>query len=118
MTPVEAPGVATVALLTMLGAGWIYSADLRAMPLAPLERLEQIHLNTRSSKAYSGALPANHLIELIPTQTAALAARLYSRTRLGDGPAFTVKFGWRVKTGLESRVGDDDLLPVDALFFR
>ncbi|MEM7704952.1 MAG: wax ester/triacylglycerol synthase family O-acyltransferase [Pseudomonadota bacterium] len=51
----------------------------------PLERLNQIHQNTTSSKAYSGALPANHLIELIPTSTAALAARLYSRTALGDG---------------------------------
>ncbi len=51
----------------------------------PLARLKQIHTNASSSKAYSGALPAHRLIELIPTQTAALAARLYSRTSLGDG---------------------------------
>ncbi len=51
----------------------------------PIRRLHQIHANASSSKAYSGALPAHKLIELIPTQTAALAARLYSRTSLGDG---------------------------------
>lgn len=49
----------------------------------PLQRLRQIHRNTRSSKLYSSALPANKITEFIPSETAAAAVRLYTRTRLG-----------------------------------
>ncbi len=49
----------------------------------PLQRLRQIHQNTRSSKVYSSALPANKITEFIPSETAAAAVRLYTRTRLG-----------------------------------
>jgi len=49
----------------------------------PLQRLRQIHQNTRSSKVYSSALPANRIAEFIPSETAAAAVRLYTRTRLG-----------------------------------
>ncbi|MEM9532169.1 MAG: wax ester/triacylglycerol synthase family O-acyltransferase [Pseudomonadota bacterium] len=51
----------------------------------PRRRLKRIHGNTTRSKTYAGAVPANRLIEMIPTATAALAARLYSRTAAGDG---------------------------------
>ncbi len=49
-----------------------------------LTRLTKIVGNTRGSKAYSGALPANRITEFIPSETAALAARLYTRTKLGE----------------------------------
>ncbi len=49
-----------------------------------LRRLLRIHANTLGSKTYSKALPANRIAEFIPSETAALAARLYSMTRLGD----------------------------------
>jgi WS/DGAT/MGAT family acyltransferase len=49
----------------------------------PLQRLQGIMRNTRSSKLYSNALPANRIAEFIPSETAALATRLYTRTRLG-----------------------------------
>ncbi len=47
-------------------------------------RLSHIHQNTRSSKVYSSALSAGKIAEFIPSETAALAARLYTRTRLGE----------------------------------
>lgn len=50
----------------------------------PLERLQKIHHHARSSKVYSAALPAGEIAEFIPSETAALAARLYTRTRLGE----------------------------------
>ncbi len=49
----------------------------------PLERLLLINRNTRDSKIYSSALPANKIAEFIPSETLAAAARLYTRTRLG-----------------------------------
>ena len=49
----------------------------------PLQRLRQIGENTHSSKLYSSALPANKITEFIPSETAAAAVRLYTRTRLG-----------------------------------
>lgn len=50
----------------------------------PIRRLECIHQNTVGSKVYSSAVPANKIAEFIPSETAALAARLYTRTRLGQ----------------------------------
>jgi len=49
----------------------------------PLARLRGIMRNTRGSKVYASALPANRITEFIPSETAALATRLYTRTRLG-----------------------------------
>jgi WS/DGAT/MGAT family acyltransferase len=49
----------------------------------PLQRALLICRNTRGSKAYADALPANRIAELIPSETLAAAARLYTRTRLG-----------------------------------
>jgi hypothetical protein len=50
----------------------------------PLDRLQRIHQHARSSKVYSAAMPAGEIAEFIPSETAALAARLYTRTRLGE----------------------------------
>ncbi len=50
----------------------------------PLDRMQRIHQHARSSKVYSAALPAGEIAEFIPSETAALAARLYTRTRLGE----------------------------------
>jgi WS/DGAT/MGAT family acyltransferase len=49
----------------------------------PLQRLLQLHRNTTGSKIYSSALPANRIAELIPSETLAAAARVYTRMRLG-----------------------------------
>jgi WS/DGAT/MGAT family acyltransferase len=49
----------------------------------PLQRLLSIRRNTHNSKIHSSALPAEKLTEFIPSETAAAAARLYTRTRLG-----------------------------------
>jgi diacylglycerol O-acyltransferase len=49
----------------------------------PLERLLLISGNTKASKSYSSALPANKITEFIPSETLAAAARLYTRTRMG-----------------------------------
>lgn len=49
----------------------------------PLQRVLLIGRNTRGSKAYADALPANRIAEFIPSETLAAAARLYTRTRLG-----------------------------------
>jgi len=49
----------------------------------PLRRLLQISRNTRTSKIFASALPANKIAEFIPSETLAAAARLYTRTRLG-----------------------------------
>jgi len=48
-----------------------------------LDRLKRIHANTRRSKVQAGALPANILTGFLPSETLALAARVYTRTRLG-----------------------------------
>jgi WS/DGAT/MGAT family acyltransferase len=49
----------------------------------PLDRLQRIHENTRSSKIHSSAVPAHQIAEFIPSETLAAAARVYTRTRLG-----------------------------------
>jgi len=50
----------------------------------PTKRLHDIHQNTISSKKYSSALPANRLIDLVPSELAGLAARLYTRMKVAD----------------------------------
>ncbi|MEM9301904.1 MAG: wax ester/triacylglycerol synthase family O-acyltransferase [Pseudomonadota bacterium] len=50
----------------------------------PRARLERIHRNTRSSKVHGTALPANQIMEFVPSATAAIAARLYTRMRVAE----------------------------------
>jgi len=49
----------------------------------PLQRLLQISRNTRASRIFADALPANKIAEFIPSETLAAAVRLYTRSRLG-----------------------------------
>ncbi len=58
--------------------------NLETLTDDPLQRLSRIRLNTVGSKVYSSALPANRIADFIPSETAALAARLYTRARLGE----------------------------------
>ncbi len=48
----------------------------------PIERLRRINANTTSSKAYSAAIPANKLIEFVPSAVASQASRLYTRMQV------------------------------------
>ncbi len=50
----------------------------------PIERLKRIHSNTTSSKAYSAAIPANKLIEFVPSAVQSQATRLYTRMQVSD----------------------------------
>lgn len=50
----------------------------------PHERLARIHRSAVGAKGYSRALPANELMEFVPSETAALASRLYMRMRGSD----------------------------------
>ncbi len=50
----------------------------------PHERLLRIHRSAAGAKGYGRALPANELMELVPSETAALASRLYLRMRGSD----------------------------------
>ena len=49
-----------------------------------LERLDRIRRCTRGAKRESAALPADRIMEFVPSETAALAARAYVRTRMAD----------------------------------
>lgn len=48
----------------------------------PLTRLARVHRGSVSSKSYSSALPANRIMDFVPSEIAALAARLYTRMRM------------------------------------
>ncbi len=50
----------------------------------PHERLLRIHRSAAGAKGYGRALPANELMEFVPSETAALASRLYLRMRGSD----------------------------------
>ncbi len=50
----------------------------------PHERLLRIHRSAAGAKGYGRALPANELMEFVPSETAALASRLYLRLRGSD----------------------------------
>lgn len=50
----------------------------------PLLRLQKISRATRNSKTYSSALPAERIMEFVPSATAALAARLYTNMRVAE----------------------------------
>lgn len=58
----------------------------------PVERLEYIHQSARSSKNYGTALSADKLMELVPSELAALSARLYTRTHIAElaNPVFNL----------------------------
>jgi WS/DGAT/MGAT family acyltransferase len=47
-------------------------------------RLAAIQRSSRRAKGYGRALPANRLMELVPSETAALASRLYTRMKLAE----------------------------------
>jgi len=48
----------------------------------PLKRLKLIHESASSSKVYSRALGADKIMDLVPSELAALAARLYTETKV------------------------------------
>lgn len=48
----------------------------------PLERLKIVNQNTRSSKAYSKAVPADKIMEFIPSEVASMAGRVYLKMGL------------------------------------
>lgn len=50
----------------------------------PHERLVRIRRSASGAKGYGHALPANELMEFVPSETAALASRLYLRMRGSD----------------------------------
>ncbi len=58
--------------------------ELATQVADPHERLLRIHRSATGAKGYGGALPANELMEFVPSETAALASRLYMRMRGSD----------------------------------
>jgi len=50
----------------------------------PLERMATIMLSSRGSKMYSKALKVTDLMEFLPSETTALASRLYTRIKVAD----------------------------------
>ena len=66
--------------------------ELATDEASPLARLGRICGATRQSKAYGEAIPAARIMEFVPSETAALAARLYTRMRVADrhGPFFNL----------------------------
>ena len=49
----------------------------------PVQRLFQISRNAQGSKTVASVLPANRLIEFVPSEALAAVTRLYTQTRLG-----------------------------------
>lgn len=58
----------------------------------PIERLKLIHKSAKTSKMYAKGTNATKLMEFIPSELAALAARLYTQIDLSDkiNPAFNL----------------------------
>ena len=50
----------------------------------PHLRLAAIRRGSRRAKGYGRALPAQQLMELVPSETAALASRMYTRLKIAD----------------------------------
>jgi WS/DGAT/MGAT family acyltransferase len=50
----------------------------------PHRRLAAIRASTSSAKSYGRALPANRLMDFVPSETAALASRVYLSARLAE----------------------------------
>lgn len=59
--------------------------NLETTQADPVQRLLAINRHTTGSKIYSGAMPVHQISDLVSSELAALAARLYSRTAVGDG---------------------------------
>ncbi len=58
--------------------------DLATNEIDPIKRLQLIRENTRASKTYSQALPADQIMEFVPSEVAALAGRLYLKMGLSQ----------------------------------
>ncbi len=58
--------------------------DMATNEVDPLERLKALRKHTRASKEYSKALPADQIMEFVPSEVAALAGRLYLRMGLSQ----------------------------------
>ncbi len=56
--------------------------DMATNEVDPLKRLKKIREATRSSKSYGKAMPADQIMEFVPTEVAALAGRMYMRMGL------------------------------------
>ncbi len=56
--------------------------DMATNEVDPLKRLQALRKNTRSSKEYSQALPADQIMEFVPSEVAAMAGRLYLKMGL------------------------------------
>ncbi len=58
--------------------------DMATNEIDPLKRLKSLRKNTRSSKEYSKALPADQIMEYVPSEVAAMAGRLYLKMGLSQ----------------------------------
>lgn len=56
--------------------------DLATNTADPLQRLRDINANTRASKTFSKAIPADQIMEFVPSQLAATAGRVYLKMGL------------------------------------
>lgn len=56
--------------------------DMATNEIDPIKRLKSLRANTRTSKTYSQALPADQIMEFVPSEVAAMAGRLYLRMGL------------------------------------
>lgn len=56
--------------------------DMATNEVDPIKRLESLRKNTRASKTYSQALPADQIMEFVPSEVAAMAGRLYLKMGL------------------------------------
>jgi len=58
------------------------AVSLHTQQAKPIERLKAIHAHAVQSKSYSKAVKANKLMDYVPAQIAASAARLYTRLKI------------------------------------
>ncbi|MGB1217281.1 MAG: WS/DGAT domain-containing protein [Saprospiraceae bacterium] len=58
--------------------------DLATNEVDPIRRLEAMVLNTKASKVSSKALPADQIMEFVPSEVAALAGRAYMQLGLSQ----------------------------------
>ncbi len=58
--------------------------DMATNEVDPIKRLRSLRKHTRASKEYSKALPADQIMEFVPSEVAAMAGRLYMRMGLSQ----------------------------------
>lgn len=58
--------------------------DMATNEVDPIKRLKALRTNTRSSKAYGQALPADQIMEFVPSEVAAMAGRVYLKMGLSQ----------------------------------